>query len=310
MLQLRGYTANTNMTLTNNGHTIQATYTNGNYTNDEYGTTYQISQFHFHTHSEESVDGLGDIASMHLVHAQVPTPLPYNALSVLGVLFVIGPDNPIFDPIIAALSKIPVLGDVTYINFTGFQSFFDSMNAAGTNDYWNYPGSLTTPPCTEKVDWTVLSTPWSISQAQLDALNAILVQDTNSSIANTSNYRHVQRTLTNVSYYPGPDSNSTDTSSTTASSASASSASASSASASSATSSSSVTSASSSSATSSSGSTNSTSSSGSTNSTSTNSTSSSSSKTTSTTSSSSGSASSNAVVLLASSFLIIGTLFF
>jgi len=195
------------MTIVNNGHTIQATYANGYYNNDKEGTYYQMSQFHFHTHSEESVLGLNDKASLHLVHAQNPAPKAgFMALSVLGILFVVGNDNPLLDPIISALSSIPVSGNSTTINFPGFQGAFEAMAAAGTNDYWNYPGSLTTPPCSEKIDWTVLATAWTMSQAQLDALNAVLVADTHSNTPGTSNYRHIQRTLTSVPYFPGSSS--------------------------------------------------------------------------------------------------------
>jgi len=206
-LTLVDYGPNTNMTIVNNGHTIQATYTNGYYNNDREGTFYQIGQFHFHTHSEESVKGLGDVASMHLVHTQNPAPSSTTmGLSVLGVLFVVGADNPLLDPIIAALSVIPLPGTSTTISFPGFQTSFEAMNAAGTNDYWNYPGSLTTPPCLEKIDWTLLSHPWTISQNQLNALNAVLVADVADPDNTTSNYRQIQRTLFNVPYFPGTSS--------------------------------------------------------------------------------------------------------
>jgi len=77
------------------------------------------------------------------------------------------------------------------------------MKAQSLNDYWNFAGSLTTPPCTESLDWTILATPWYISQNQLDTLNSVLVSDTNSTTPGTSNYRKVQRNITSVSYRPG-----------------------------------------------------------------------------------------------------------
>jgi len=199
------YGPNPSMTIVNNGHTIQASYTNGYYSNDKKGSWYQIAQFHFHTHSEETVKGVGDSASLHLVHAQNPPPTSTTqALSVLGILFVVGSsDNPLLTPIINALSIIPNLGNSTVINFGGFQSVFHDMNTAKTNQYWNYPGSLTTPPCTENIDWTVLAVPWSISQSQLDALNAVLVSDANSTTPGNSNNRKVQRILNTVAYFAG-----------------------------------------------------------------------------------------------------------
>lgn len=35
------------------------------------------------------------------------------------------------------------------------------------SEYWNYPGSLTTPPCTEGVKWTVIKDVQPISDEQL-----------------------------------------------------------------------------------------------------------------------------------------------
>jgi len=40
--------------------------------------------------------------------------------------------------------------------------------------YFQYSGSLTTPPCSEGVAWQVLETPIEISQAQLDAFTAVV----------------------------------------------------------------------------------------------------------------------------------------
>lgn len=37
-----------------------------------------------------------------------------------------------------------------------------------TSEYWTYPGSLTTPPCSESVQWVVFKEPIEISPEQLD----------------------------------------------------------------------------------------------------------------------------------------------
>jgi carbonic anhydrase len=39
---------------------------------------------------------------------------------------------------------------------------------------YRYDGSLTTPPCSEGVTWAVMTTPISLSQAQIDAFNALI----------------------------------------------------------------------------------------------------------------------------------------
>ena len=37
-----------------------------------------------------------------------------------------------------------------------------------TSDYWTYPGSLTTPPCSECVQWVLFKDPIELSADQLD----------------------------------------------------------------------------------------------------------------------------------------------
>lgn len=47
------------------------------------------------------------------------------------------------------------------------------MDSVDKSEFWSYDGSLTTPPCTEGIKWTVFSDIQPISQAQLDAFKAL-----------------------------------------------------------------------------------------------------------------------------------------
>ncbi len=55
------------------------------------------------------------------------------------------------------------------------QSYATTINAAnilpppGKRSYYFFSGSLTTPPCTEGVNWNVLNTAIEVSKSQLDA---------------------------------------------------------------------------------------------------------------------------------------------
>merc|ERR1711990_232507 len=54
------------------------------------------------------------------------------------------------------------------------QAFLDSLSL---NNYWAYDGSLTTPPCTEGVKWTVLQQIAPISPEHLARLTGLYEDD-------------------------------------------------------------------------------------------------------------------------------------
>lgn len=55
------------------------------------------------------------------------------------------------------------------INTPMFISSF--LRSLDTNDFWHYDGSLTTPPCTEGIKWTLLKSVQPISARQLKYFN-------------------------------------------------------------------------------------------------------------------------------------------
>jgi len=142
-----------------NGHTIQANLTNaGSLTLD--GTEYALVQFHFHAGSEHTVDGERLPLEVHFVHASEA-----GELAVVGVLFEEGEAAEALEPVWSNLPEgegnIPV-GDV--VDPTAFLP--EDLTA------WRYPGSLTTPPCSEGVAWTVMQDTITASPEQIEAFTA------------------------------------------------------------------------------------------------------------------------------------------
>lgn len=138
----------------NNGHTIKVEYGSGS--SITVGKkTYELLQFHFHSPSEHTVDGAPFDMVAHLVHKAKD-----GQLGVIAVLMKAdGKDNKIVKDI---WSKMPKgMGD----------SDGKSLNVAALlpkdKTYYNYVGSLTTPPCSEGVNWMVLKNPVSISANQV-----------------------------------------------------------------------------------------------------------------------------------------------
>jgi carbonic anhydrase len=50
----------------------------------------------------------------------------------------------------------------------------DIFNVVGANQYYNYPGSLTTPPCTEGINWFLMANPMYASPLQIVEFTSLL----------------------------------------------------------------------------------------------------------------------------------------
>jgi carbonic anhydrase len=145
----------------NNGHTVQVNLpAAGAITLD--GTEYQLLQFHFHTPSEEKIDGKNYPLVAHLVHKNAQ-----GQLAVVGVLFKAGKENAALKPVFAAL---PAKSGET----AKLEAPFDASALLPVDrGYYAFMGSLTTPPCSEEVHWQVLKTPVEVSNAQLNAFHKL-----------------------------------------------------------------------------------------------------------------------------------------
>lgn len=164
----------------NNGHTIQVNLTDAGIATVPSGP-YQLLQFHFHTPSEEKINGKTFPLVAHLVHKNAS-----GKLAVIAVLFKEGKENPALTPIFAAMpakegeANLPANFDATSL-------------LPSTLGYFAFTGSLTTPPCSEGVAWQVLNTPVEISKAQIEAFrkiykhNARPVQPLNGRVVQESN---------------------------------------------------------------------------------------------------------------------------
>lgn len=134
------------------GKTLQADFAKGfSLTSGE--NSYDLVQVHFHTPSENTVSGKAYPLTAHFVHADAD-----DNLAVLGVFYEEGEANPALQTILDGIGSSA------------------SLNAAAMIpeqlDVYNFRGSLTTPPCTEGVNWHVISTPMSASSAQIEAFRA------------------------------------------------------------------------------------------------------------------------------------------
>ncbi len=155
------------LSIVNNGHTIQGSYgkrdqgDGGSMTVD--GTEYRLLQFHFHWPSEHMVDGKQYLMELHLVHQN-----EHGGLGVVGVLLERGEYNRGLEPFWA---NLPVASGST----KDPNMFFDINTVLPADQQtFRYPGSLTTPPCSEEVKWLLLQTPVEIAPSQAEMFRSII----------------------------------------------------------------------------------------------------------------------------------------
>ena len=140
----------------NNGHTIQVNIPPGS-TAKINGEVFDLLQFHFHRPSEEKVDGKPMAMVAHFVHKSKA-----GKLAVIGVLLKEGKDN---DAINVLWDNAPAKeGPEVKLDKI---SFDPGKLIPSALTHYAYEGSLTTPPCTEGVNFYILKTPVDISKAQV-----------------------------------------------------------------------------------------------------------------------------------------------
>ncbi len=156
-------------TVVNDGHTLQINLPQNSA--EEYVTVnqehYWLIQFHFHTPSENKLNGQSFPLEIHFVNQSND-----GDLAVLGVMVKEGQYNPALQTFINELPnnkkalKIANKLMVSPVNFL-----------PQNKSYYAFNGSLTTPPCSEDVQWFVFTTPIEASSMQISLLKKLLPQN-------------------------------------------------------------------------------------------------------------------------------------
>ena len=142
--------------IVNNGHTIQANAgAASSLTLD--GKAYGLKQFHFHAPSEHALNGERSAMEAHFVHAASD-----GALTVVGAFLKAGAANAGFA---ARMGAAPAGEGQAKASITIDPSVFLPASRA----LFRSEGSLTTPPCSEIVNWLVMETPVEASAGNLAA---------------------------------------------------------------------------------------------------------------------------------------------
>ncbi len=145
----------------NNGHTIQANPEDDNVIS-YHGKTFHLRQFHFHEPSEHRLDGIIYPMEIHLVHAD-----DEGHLAVVGLFVKEGPKNKVLEDL---WENLPT--HVAEHKHSAHDCNIAELLPAEKTIY-HYSGSLTTPPCSEGVEWFLVEQPVSMSKEQIDQFRAL-----------------------------------------------------------------------------------------------------------------------------------------
>jgi len=153
------------LVVVNNGHTIQVNYAEGSTATID-GQKYALLQFHFHTPSEHEINDKASAMELHLVHRNEA-----GKLAVVGVLLTEGKANALIQEV---WKNIPATGKTNTVS----DRMINALSLLpSSKSYFSYDGSLTTPPCSEGVQWNILVEPTTVSEEQIETFEKIYQVD-------------------------------------------------------------------------------------------------------------------------------------
>lgn len=148
--------------LVNTDHTVRANYGPGSHIMIG-PDRYDLQQFHFRTPSEHQVAGRRFPMEIQFVHRHKSGKLAY-----VSVLVAPGTENLAARELWTRLPNTPNSRSAESRAVLNARDLMPSEPA-----YFRYSGSLTTPPCTESVQWIVLEEPVLFSAKQIAQLRRI-----------------------------------------------------------------------------------------------------------------------------------------
>jgi len=145
-------------------------------------STYTHLQTHIHLSSEHSIDGNFYGAEMHMVHKRIGDDTSSMQYAVIGTMIepTAAANNPMFEAwlqrwVAALKTMTPTVCESCWGAYpleayeqNVYQGFIGK-------DFWHYDGGLTTPACTEAVEWNFTTEPMQISVKQYQMLTELIL---------------------------------------------------------------------------------------------------------------------------------------
>ena len=174
----------TPLKIENTGHYVEVPYGPTSYLSigSQPTDTYRLVQFHFHAPSEHTINGVRYDAELHLVHTN-----DIGETAVIGVLLSNSAAGlPIFDTIMTNAPTSP--GEIELHQEVDVIDLLPSRRG-----FYRYAGSLTTPACSESVQWFLLQDPVPITPGAVAKLHRVI-----SMFPNYGGYANNNRPITKL----------------------------------------------------------------------------------------------------------------
>lgn len=159
-------------------------------------------QFHFHTESEHTINGVYSDFEMHIVCKETDASrLKYKddprTHAVFGLMFKqSSTPNPIFNTINFAKQG-------QNMNVNMYDLFYKTLTTNGNLQFYNYKGSLTAGSCAEMINWVLVDHIFNIGTTQLNDFKAMFINNPKFTTAQ-GNHRILQNLnnrVIHVNYY-------------------------------------------------------------------------------------------------------------
>ena len=153
--------------IANTGNTVQAYFKEGNLLVLD-STPFFMKQVSFHAPSEHQINGKSYPLEAHFLHADAK-----GNLAIIAVMFNVGAANPALESLWIQLPH-EVSAPVSMKSRVLASEFMPSNRS-----YFQFNGSLTTPPCSEGVRWIVMKNTITASREQIMAFERLMKHHNN-----------------------------------------------------------------------------------------------------------------------------------
>ncbi|KAG2302714.1 hypothetical protein Bca4012_061042 [Brassica carinata] len=173
-----------NASLRNRGHDMMVRFEEGSSSIKINNIEYQLHQLHWHSPSEHTINGRKFALELHMVHESLN-----GSLAVITVLYKIGrPDSflSLLENKLSAMTDPNEEKNIGMIDPRGIKF--------GSREYYRYIGSLTIPPCTQNVIWTIVKKVKTVARNQVKLLRVAVhdYSNTNARPVQPTNMRVVR----------------------------------------------------------------------------------------------------------------------